>query len=253
MKKIAVLFLCVFIIEATHAVSFSELSRETPVMVGFSADKTSNVSFQLTLKSLKENRLNIFLNVQYIIGKDTLNDYLYLDESYEGTIKEIYLNKGDSVFAFIFLNNEETNMIKNLKGSFETQTEPGLDMSSTGEMSKFTGTVWKSDQLPLFRIAKSDEKSQMLNIDVSLTENFEFDKLYMKIKVVSPAQGILLYTKELTVNKTPELPYKRKVIKIDFPDLEMKKPGSYYVQVFHEMKNSRINGVEYISYRLTDK
>ncbi|MCG3167714.1 MAG: hypothetical protein POELPBGB_03508 [Bacteroidia bacterium] len=253
MKRVAaiVLFSCFALVSS--AVDFTALLREKPLTVSYTAEKNINVSFMFTVKNVKESKLDIYLHARYIINADTLNDYLYFGETYTGMIKELYLEAGDSVQAFLYLNNEETAKIENLKGSFSVKAGPGLDLSSTGEVCRFTGTVWKDDQLPLFRIAKADEKNQQLTIDVELTENYEFDKLFMKIKVVSPAQGILLFSKELMVNEEPDIPFRRKTVKIDFPDLEVQKAGSYYVQVFHLMGQSRVNGVESISYRLTDK
>lgn len=254
MLKHSLLFLAFALsVSKSIAVDFTSLSREKPVTVSYAADRNSNVSFMLSVKSLKENRLDIFLRVCYIIDSDTLNDYLYLDESYNGMIKEIYVHQGDSVKAFIYLNNDETVKIDNLKGSFSVKSAPGIDMHSSGDVCRFTGSVWKDDQLPLFRISKTNEQNQLLSLDIALTENFEFDKLFLKIKIISPAQGIQLYTKELVVNEEPELPYRRKTMKIDFTDLEVQKSGSYYVQVFHLMSQKRINGVESVAYRLTDK
>ncbi|MGE0636578.1 MAG: hypothetical protein AB7P01_09065 [Bacteroidia bacterium] len=253
MKRVSAIlfFLCFALVSS--AVDFTSLLREKPLMVSYTADKNTNVSFMFTVKNIKESKLDIYLNVRYIINADTLNDYLYFGESYTGMIKDIYLEQGDSVFAYIFLNNEETGKIENLKGSFTAKAGPGLDMTSTGEVCHFTGTIWKDNQLPLFRISKTDEKSQQMSIDIELTENYEFDKLFVKIKVVSPAQGILLFSKELVVNEEQNIPFRRKTVKIDFPDLEVQKTGSYYVQVFHQMGQSRVNGVESISYRLIDK
>lgn len=253
MKKASVvlLFLCIAIVSS--AVEFTSLVREKPLIVSYTANKNINVSFLLNLKSLKEVKLDIYLNVRYIINNDTLNDYLYFGEAYTGMIKELYLEAGDSVYAYVYLNNEGVGKIENLKGSLIIKDGPGLDMQSTGEVCRFTGTVWKDDQLPLFRISKVDENRQQLRIEVQLTENYEFDKLYMKIKVVSPAQGILLFSKELAVNDQPDLGFRRKTVDIDFTDLEIHKAGSYYIQVFHQMAQSRVNGVEYISYRLFDK
>lgn len=249
--SVVLLFLCSALVSS--AVDFTSLLREKPLMVSYTADKNTNVSFMFSVKNIKESKLDMYLNVRYIINSDTLNDYLYFGESYTGMIKDIYLEQGDSVFAYIFLNNEETAKIENLKGSFTAKAGPGIDMTSTGEVCHFTGTVWKDDQLPLFRISKADEKKQQLSIDVELTENYEFDKLFVKIKVVSPAQGILLFSKELLVNEEQNIAFRRKTVKIDFPDLEVQKTGSYYVQVFHQMGQSRVNGVESISYKLTDK
>jgi hypothetical protein len=253
-KKYHLIVLLLFVFGFnSFAVDFTSLVREKPLMVIYTADKNINVSFMFSVKNMKESKLDIYLNVCYIIGNDTLNDYLYFGESYTGMIKDIYLEKGDSVQAFIYLNNEETGKIDNLKGSFNVKAGPGEDMTSTGEAYRFTGTIWKEDQLPLFRIAKPDEKKQQMSIDVELTENYEFDKLYVKIKVVSPAQGILLFSKELPVNEEQNIGFRRKTVKIDFPDLEVQKAGSYYVQLFHQMGQSRVNGVESISYHLTDK
>lgn len=253
MKRVSVvvLFLCFALVSS--AVDFTSLVREKPLMVSYTAEKNTNVSFLFNVKNAKESKLDIYLKVLYIINTDTLNDYLYFGDGFTGMIKELFLEAGDSVKAYLYLNNEETAKIDNLKGSFTAKAGPGIDMSSTGEVCHFTGTVWKDDQLPLFRISKTDEKSQQLSIDVELTENYEFDKLFVKIKVVSPAQGILLFSKELVVNEEQHIAFRRKTVKIDFPDLEVQKTGSYYIQVFHQMGQSRVNGVESISYRLTDK
>ena len=253
MKRASVVFLFLCSALVSSAVDFTSLVREKPLMVSYTAQKNINVSFLFNVKNVKESKLDIYLNVRYIIGKDTLNDYLYFGESYTGTIKEVYLEQGDSVQAYIYLNNEETGKIDNLKGSFSVNAGPGVDMTTTGDICRFAGTIWKDDQLPLFRIAKPDDKKQQLSIDVELNENYEFDKLYVKIKVVSPAQGILLFSKELAVNEEQNIAFRRKTVKIDFPDLEVQKAGSYYVQLFHQMGQSRVNGVESISYHLTDK
>lgn len=253
MKRVSAIFLFLCSALVSSAVDFTSLVREKPLMVNYTAQKNINVSFLFNVKSVKESKLDIYLNVRYIIGNDTLNDYLYFGESYTGTIKDIYLEQGDSVQAYIYLNNEETGKIDNLKGSFSINAGPGADMTSTGDICRFAGTIWKDDQLPLFRIAKADEKKQQLSIDVELTGNYEFDKLFVKIKVVSPAQGILLFSKELVVNEEQNIAFRRKTVKIDFPDLEVQKAGSYYVQLFHQMGQSRVNGVESISYHLTDK
>ena len=245
------LFLCFALVSS--AVDFTSLLREKPLVASYAADKNTNVSFMFNVKNVKESKLDIYLHVRYIINEDTLNDYLYFGEGYTGMIKEFYLEAGDSVYAYLYLNNEETGKIDNLKGFFNAIAGPGLDMTSTGELCRFTGTVWKDDQLPLFRISKADEKKQQLSIDVLLSENYEFDKLFVKIKVVSPAQGILLFTKELVVNEEQNIGLRKKTVKIDFPDLEVQKIGSYYVQLFHQMGQSRVNGVESISYHLTDK
>ncbi len=253
MKRVSAIFLFLCSALVSSAVDFTSLVREKPLMVNYTAQKNINVSFLFNVKSVKESKLDIYLNVRYIIGNDTLNDYLYFGEGYTGTIKDIYLEQGDSVQAYIYLNNEETGKIDNLKGSFSVNAGPGADMTSTGDICRFAGTIWKDDQLPLFRIAKADERKQQLSIDVELTENYEFDKLFVKIKVVSPAQGILLFSKELVVNEEQNIAFRRKTVKIDFPDLEVQKAGSYYVQLFHQMGQSRVNGVESISYHLTDK
>ena len=55
---------------------------------------------------------------------------------------------------------------------------------------------------------------------------------------------------ELTINEEPALEGRKKTIRIDLQEIDLKTSGSYYFQVMQNMESIRVNGIEKIEYEV---
>ncbi len=249
--RVLFIFLCAISLTGnTLALEFSTLSKYKPTQISYTTANKTYVSFALKISPDKPLKSDLFIRVQYEIGSDTLNDYIYTDGEYDGIIKELFLDAGESVTVSLFLNNSGMDFINDLNGSIDIEKKEDTDVSSDEGAFHFVGSVWKLDESPIFRISKTDSEQKSLVLKFSLTENYEFDVLFIRAKIISPMQGILMLNKTVEVNNEAFLPYKGKTVEVTFPDLHMDKPGSYYVQLTHEHHSRRVNGIQSISWEL---
>ena len=251
MKAVAIsIFLFLFSLQI-QALEFHSLSKLKPVEVSFATENKTFIAFHLTLNRPEMLHSDLFLKVEYLIGKDTLNDYLYVNgEDYSGIIKEMFLESGEKVIANLYLNNNGIDLIPEIEGKLEVSKGEEDQPESDAGIFRFTGTIWRSSELPIFRISKNDTDPKSLVLKLALTENFEFDSLFIRAKIISPMQGILVINKDVAVNSEEFLPYSGKTLEIEFPELHIDKPGSYYLQLSQEYSDNRINGIQSVSWEL---
>ncbi|MBL4586890.1 MAG: hypothetical protein JKX84_07545 [Flavobacteriales bacterium] len=239
-----------FGIRAAQAVDFTKISRTEPVTTVYHADFKCYVDVSLFINTKDTHSGNIFLRVSYIIGDDTLNDNVLVDENYNGVLKQLFLDEGERLTAIIHLNNADTESLQGIVGSFGIVRNPEFKPSSDQGKNTFVGNVWKSDQTPLFRVKMTDSIPQVFRLTFTLNENYEFDKLYFKMKVISPASGILMLDKEVVVNEGSEIDLSRKTFSLDFEEIDLSHSGSYYFQVMQNMAGLRVNGIEKVEYEI---
>jgi hypothetical protein len=232
------------------AEDFAFLSRNYPVKSQLVAESKTIVDVKFKLNSSKSSRRNLYLRAIYIVGKDTITDYLHFTANFEGLIKQITVEAGEAINVYLYLNNEELEQVKNLSGSIMLISGGILPPNNKINKSIFPGTIWNSDDPILFKISKADETVQRLFVNFAFTENFEFDRLFIRIKVISPEQGILVLNKEIEVNTSDFLEYSKNVIKTEIPDIYIRSSGIYYLQITHQMQNLRVNGLDNVSYEL---
>lgn len=235
---------------AVFGIEFTSLSKYQPVQMSYSTSEKTYVNFTLSLNSEQDPKPNLFLRVRYIIGSDTLNDYIYTDGEYEGLLKQVQLDRGETVTVGIFLNNAGQELAKGLDGILEMNKTDEPEIGSGLGKYYYPGSIWRHDDVTIFRINKSDSEPKSLVLKVIVSENYEFDKLFMRFKIISPMQGILELNKDLDVYSDAFLPYKGRTMEIKLPELHIDKPGNYYLQVSHEHVNKRINGVVSVAWEL---
>ena len=248
------IILVVLLLIAIHcnvvAEDFAFLSRNYPVKTSFKADFKTIVDVKFKLNSSKSKRRDLYLRAIYIIGNDTITDYLHYSGNYDGIAKQFAVNTGEKVEVFLYLNNEEIEEVKNLSGSISLVAGGTLPLNSKPNKNIFPGTVWNAEDPILFKITKADEINQALRVNFAFTENFEFDRLFLRIKVISPEQGIVVLSKEIEVNTSDFLEYSKNTIKTEIPEIVVRIPGIYYLQISHQMQNIRVNGIDNASYEL---
>lgn len=247
------LFILICIISYTcnaFGLEFSSLSKYKPVQITYSTASKTYANFTLKISSEKKLKSDLFIRIQYIIGKDTLNDYLYTDGEYDGIVKELFMDAGETIVANLYLNNSGLDFVNDLSGMISIEKSDDTDVAGGERSFRFVGSIWRNDESPIFRITKNSSEEKSLVLKFNVTENYEFDALFVRAKIISPMQGILILNKEVKVYGDAFLPYKGQTIEVTFPDLHIDKPGSYYVQLAHEHTSKRINGVQSISWEL---
>lgn len=243
-------FLVLFGIKNSEAVDFTKISRTEPVTTVYQADFKCYVDVSLFINTIKTYKGNVFLRVSYIIGDDTLNDNVLVDENYNGVIKQLFLDEGERLTAIIHLNNAETESLDGIEGSFRIVRNPEFKPTSDQGKNTFIGNVWRSDQTPLFRVKMTDSIPQVFRLSFTFNENYEFDRFYFKMKIISPASGILMLEREMLINDQTDISLARNIYSIDFDEIDLSHPGSYYFQVMQNMAGSRVNGIDKVEYRI---
>lgn len=250
MRFILTLVCVVLGVGSAFSLEFSTLSKYKPVEISYSTSNKTYTSFALKISPEKPLKSDLFIRIQYIISGDTLNDFLYTDGEYDGIVKELFMDAGETVTALLYLNNMGLDFVNDLNGSINIEKNDDTEISGGEGTFRFVGSVWRLDESPIFRITKNDTEEKSLVLKFSVTENYEYDVLFVRTKVISPMQGILVINKKVDINGEAFLPYKGRTIEVTFPDLHIDKPGSYYVQLSHEHNQKRINGVQSVSWEL---
>ncbi|MDA9121440.1 hypothetical protein N9J52_05340, partial [Flavobacteriales bacterium] len=187
--------------------------------------------------------------VSYIIGSDTLNDNIRVDGSFNKVVKQLFLDEGERLTAIIHLSNGETAEIDGIEGSLRIVRNPDFQPDEQGNNTFLSG-VWKSDQTPLFRVGIKDSVPQLFRLKLTMNENYEYDKLYFEMKVISPSAGILMLNKEVSVNEHSALEMRKKTFTVDVEEVDLTTAGTYYFQVMQNMTGIRINGIDKIEYKI---
>jgi len=253
MVKIAIQTLILsFIWSFSMAEDFAFLSRNYPVKVGFKSESKTILDVKFKLNSSKSKKRNLYIRAIYIIGNDTITDYLHYTSNFDGLLKQIPLSGGEQVECYLYLNNEETEEVKNLIGSISLIPGGSLQPNDKLNRNLFPGTLWSAEDPVLFKISKQDDTQKSLRINFAFTENFEFDRLFIRLKVISPEQGIVVLNKEIEVNTSDFLEFSKNAIKTEIPEVFVKGQGTYYIQITHQMQNFRVNGIDNASFELVN-
>lgn len=232
------------------AVDFTKLSRSQAVSTTYPATFKCYVDVALFLKPDKEANGPLYLTVSYIIGSDTLNDKIKVEGNTNSVIKQLFLDEEERLTVSVRLNNENLEQVENIEGSLRIVRNPDFKPTDDQGKTAFLSGVWKSDQTPLFRIVNKDSVPQFFRLKMDFNEQFEYDKLFFKLKVISPSVGIQILEKSITIHESHIVDTREKSFSLDFKEIEMIKPGTYYFQVIPDMAVTRVNGVEKVNYEI---
>lgn len=235
---------------SSFGVDFSKLSRNEAVSTTYPANFKCYVDVALFLKTGEDVNGPLFLTVSYILGSDTLNDQIKVDGNTNQVIKQLFLDEEERLTVSVKLNNENIEQVEGIEGSLRIVRNPDFKPTDDQGKTEFLSGVWKSDQTPLFRIVNKDSVPQFFRLKMMFNEQFEYDKLYFKLKVISPIVGIQVLEKSVGIHESDERKMTNKSFEIDVKEIEMLKPGTYYFQVIPNMTASRVNGVEKVGYEI---
>lgn len=232
------------------AVDFTKLSRSQPVSTTYPATFKCYVDVALFLNLGDAVQHPTFLTLQYVIGTDTLHDRIEVSGNVNKVVKQLFLDEEERLTVSLSLNNQETENIEGIEGSLRVVRNPDFKPTEDQGKTEFLSNVWKSDQTPLFRIVNKDSVPQFFRLKMAFTEQFEFDRFYFKVKVISPKEGIVILDKTLVVNESTDLEMRPESFALDLEEIDMTTPGTYYFQIIPNMVSNRVNGVGDIGYEI---
>lgn len=253
MRIVLALILLFFQTTTGFGVDFTKLSRSEPVSTIYPATFKCYVDVSFALDAMDAYNKPLYLRISYIIGNDTLNDNLTVNGKVNTMVKQLFLDEGERLTVSVRLNNAEVEEAEGLSGSLKIVRNPDFQPSSDLGKNTFLSSIWKSDQTPLFRIPVEDSIPKFFRLKVDFNENFEFDKLHFKMKVISPKDGIIMLSKSVSVNEKTEIEHGGHSFSMDLQEIDMSQPGTYYFQLMSNMAYNRINGIEKISYDIVQE
>lgn len=234
----------------TNAVDFSQLSTSTPVSTTYNANFKCYVDASFFLDLQDAPAQSVFVRATYIIGTDTLNDLVKVDQHFDGVLKRIFLDEGERLTILLRMNTDGLDRVDGIKGSLQAIRNPDIKPDPPNAGNSFENNIWRTGFTPLFRVVKEDSVPQTMQLEISFDQNYEFDRLFFKVKVISPADGILMLDKAIVVNEENYVTMRSKKVQLDLTEVDMSVPGTYYFQVMQNMAQDRVNGVQHIDHKL---
>jgi hypothetical protein len=249
MRTLLTLALVILSLSA-FSIPFNSLSSENGVTVIYNARENSHVDVNLSLIAEKANRNSVSLKLRLSIGDGICLEYRTIESLYSGVIKQIFLNEGEQLKVELFLHEQGRIELLSLEGDLSLERNTELKIDEEFSNNRFFGDIWSDKQLPLFRVSKDSAGKEMLTLKFEFTDQFEYDKLFFRLKVISPVDGILLYEKDLEI-LAKDSERRRRSIEMEFEDVPIEEAGSYYYQVSHRMNSPHVNGVSSINFNLS--
>lgn len=234
---------------SSFAVDFTSLSRDEPVSTTYPATFKCYVDVALSLK-LEQTKRPLYLTVTYIIGNDTMNDQITASDDLNIVLKQLFLDDTERLTVSVKLNNQDTEEVSGIEGSLRIVRNPDFKPTDDQGKTEFLSGVWKSDQTPLFRIVNKDSVPQFFRLKINFNEQFEFDRFFFKMKVISPSVGIQLLDKEIVVNEDRSVSSRARSFSLDMKEIDMEIPGTYYFQIIPNMSAGRVNGIGKVDYEI---
>lgn len=250
MKTILLLSLSLLMTLSVLGVTFRELTKGENAVLELSSPTDKVIDFHLILQNSHHLNGTLHLSLFYIIDKDTVVDYLRVDESTRGKVKSLKIKSGQRVKAFI--KNRNGKVLQNIKGNFSYAEGMMEYNSSNDNVHYYTGNIWNSEEKTLFRISYEDSLKVGIQFKVVLTESFEYDSLHLKFKVISPSHGEMKFIKSEVVNEGEFLDGKEKIITFDLKGMDIYTNGKYYFEIQCPSNPKLLNGVSLIGYQLVE-
>ena len=213
----------------------------------------SYVDIILNIDLGKIERQSLALKVKCTINGNVFHEYVTYSIGDDERVKRILLEPGQMLKAELFLHEKGLKSLTPVTGNFDVARQSSIKVGESVSANIFTDGLWSETQLPLFRVIKEDATAKTLQLQFNFNEQYEFDKLYWKLKVISPVDGILLFDKSVDVNKVSIVTKNPKTAKIELPDIPIQSEGTYYIQLQHNMETAFVNGVESVDYELMDR
>ena len=191
---------------------------------------------------ITEGKIPAVVKLAYRIGRDTLYDAVSIASKEWKYVKHWPFLKGDTLCAWV--------VDSGYVGAIEYRNE-GMEAVVQNENYRgFTGDIWHYKDVALLRITKNRKYQERLNVVVGLQPGFDFDKLYLSVKLIHPTEGVKEVEKEVRVMEADALGKTNRLLRVYIPEWVIQEPGDYFLRVSHQHVSDRLNGIDFISYEL---
>lgn len=232
--------------------SFRSLSSVKAVKETYTASSKVKVDVNLILQIENKDFQNLPIIIKYRVNDVEFQDFLEIETVKRGVVKSINLKEGDYFEAGIIINSQDTLEVDQIRGSI-TFSEGVKSFSSADNKSyEFTGDLWRVKEAPLFRVVKKDDTEQKIKFTVTTDTNYPHDKLYLRIKVIHPKDGMKKISKTIVITDDEFLSGKSDSFEFVLEGVVLNSPGNFYFEVKHQHSKEWLNGVSSISYELLD-
>jgi hypothetical protein len=189
-----------------------------------------------------EGKLPAVLRIAYRVGIDTLYDAVAVDSKEWTFVKHWPLLKGDTLCTWVVDSGYSVNV--------EYRNDGFEKVIQNENYRGFTGDVWHYKDVALLRISKNRKFPERLNVVVGLKPGFDFDRIYLSVKIIHPTEGVKEVEKEVRVIEAESLGKTSRLLRVYIPEWVIEEPGDYFLRVSHQHLNDRLNGIDFVSYEL---
>lgn len=242
------LFVLLLVPSLLRAVSFNGLSKD-PVVLEYVADVEGYKSVSLLVANKNKTHTEIPVKLTYLLGNDTLVDYLVIGEGFRKDVKTLSLMAGDSLKVLLQLQNPDSIEVKKVKGSLALKDPYLLQMNALPYKKDFVGNYWDAELNTIFKVEKSDTLGQILKFRFNLNENYAFDKLYFQLNVIAPDSTFSSLEGYIEVTDSGYVEFKPRAI-YAIEQIGLYEVGTYIIELVPLMGIRRINGINSIEYEM---
>lgn len=253
MKAFKILFLSIGLIYTSlaNAKSFTNLSSARPISVSTSIKTEGYKTIHLLAFNKNKEYQTIPLKLTVIINKDTLTDYFELKEAINDDVKTLYLKENDDlVVELTVLANQEIDINK-VKGNIKISEPLLIKTDSFKNQKSFIGNYWDKEHSTMFRVMNNNNNPQNLKLTIDFNQNYVYDKFYYQLNVLAPDSSFFSIEGVINVNTTEFLNFEEKLIEIPQP-IAISQIGKYIIDIVPLMTDKKLNGIQSVSYSLTE-
>ncbi|QTN39614.1 hypothetical protein HZ996_10850 [Cryomorphaceae bacterium] len=180
--------------------------------------------------------------VQYSIGRDTLFDLVTVSDTGWMLVKNFPLLADDTLCASLLDSTIDAEWSFRREG-----IEPVVQNE---DFREFTGDIWYYKDVALLRIEKTRDYPEKMNIVVGLQRGFDLDRLFLKVKLIHPTEGVKEVEKEVRVADADELGKTDRLLRVYIPEWTLTEKGRYFLRISHQHYADRLNGIDFVSYEM---
>ena len=248
MKKILLFIALVLSTIITHSKSFNELSSFNPISLSYKSDSEGFKNISLLVVNKNEIYDSIPLELKIEIGGEVMTDYFTVGSALNENIKTLFLYQGDSINLTLRVLAKDSLIIKEIKGNIKLSEPMIIKSDGSSSYKTLIGGYWDVNQPLMFHI-NNDSNSYVTKLKVGFGANYEFDKFYYQLNVISPDGSFENFEGKLIINKGNFLSLKPNKLEIS-KEIKIDKKGKYIIELIPLMSRKRINGISSVEYKL---
>lgn len=242
--------LLILAFSALNAASFRSISSFEAVKENYTANGKVKVDVNLILQLDNKDYQQLPIILEYRVNDSEFRDLLDIDMAKRGVVKSINLKEGDYVEVGILINSTDSIVVDKIKGSLSFTQGVKSFASADKQSYKFMGSLWREKEAPLFRIEKKDAIEKKIKFTVNTNESYNYDRLFIRVKVIHPAEGMNKISKTIIITDDEIMNQKGDSFDFFLDGVTLTSAGNYYFEIKHQHSQEWLNGVGSISYEL---